>query len=267
MPASFVKSNSTDVSPSIIFQPSIKKSNETATSIPTPLSQQQQQQQNAAVPTIQSSLSDQSIPLATSQPFDKPDTFASCKSIANSACDIHDDPTNKTSGTISEKSVSNSIVVNACSVVQPPPDSVHAIVCDEKCDAVADDATSSSGDTVAKVPRECLPLNASPPKITVVCAPCTEEMILESAAAARQSAESIECDEPIECEACDDADESSIVIDLPASPKSISKQLSLEVRKCSEPTITREDLSPNMDEYQGKEIFCCCYCWFLISQK
>lgn len=235
----FAKSSSTDASTSLSFQPSISKSNETTTSATTP---QPNQSQNAAVPTIQSSLSDQSIPLK-SESFEEPETFVSCRSIANNPCDMDDEP-NKNSEINSEKCVSNSTTntieqqVSVCDVIR----GVH-------------DANVSL-DIVAKVPKECMPINASPPKITVVCAPCTDELILELAA--RQSTEQIECDvEQVEASVCVpcDADEPSDVDatePTTTSPKSAPKQLSLEVRKCSEPTAAQEDLSPNMDEYQGE---------------
>lgn len=236
----FGKSSSTDASTSLNFQPSISKSNETTTSATTPPTTNQSQ--NAAVPTIQSSLSDQSIPLK-SESFEEPETFVSCRSIANNPCEMDDEP-NRNSEINSEKCESNS-TTNAIE----RQDSV--------CDVNRDvhDANVSV-DIVAKVPKECMPINASPPKITVVCAPCTDELILELAA--RQSTEQIECDvEQIEvsvCVPCDEDGSSGVDVTESAatSPKSTPKQLSLEVRKCSEPTAAQEDLSPNMDEYQGE---------------
>lgn len=171
--------------------------------------------------------------MKSQQAFDEPETFVSCKSITiTTSCDDPDEPTQ--SATVATGEASPMGVSLDDSEQQPrQPDDLAASV-----------------ETVVK-----MPMAASPPKITVVCAPCTDELILESAA--RQQAEQIECDEDtitttttasVPC-----IDETSSDVDLPpASPKSIPPQLSLEVRKCSEPNVVQEDLSPNMDEYQGK---------------
>lgn len=161
--------------------------------------------------------------------FDEPDTFASCKSIViTTTSDAQDEPA-------ADKAAPMRVSVDESEPQpQPQPDEVAV-----------------SMETAPK-----MPMAASPPKITVVCAPCTDELILESAA--RQQAEHIECDEDTITTATSDSvpciGEASTDVELaPASPKaSAPPQFSLAVRKCSEPNVVPDDMSPNMDEYQGE---------------
>ncbi|XP_031625599.1 uncharacterized protein LOC116342216 isoform X3 [Contarinia nasturtii] len=121
----------------------------------------------------------------------------------------------------------------------------------------------------AKVRSESLTLSASPPKITVMCAPCIDDILAETAA---QQAEKIECDvsdseeiiaqtkqtddEPltttitttvvvVQCSTGVDSRKSS------TSPDTSNLKLSLERKTSDEaPMIQQDDLSPSMDEYE-----------------
>lgn len=104
----------------------------------------------------------------------------------------------------------------------------------------------------AKVRSESFSLSTSPPKITVMCAPCIDDML------AAQHAE-------IECDVSDN--EEMAQIKQSAEPAQCSKdvgsrkqstpthetsnlQLTLEVKKTDEIPAQQEDLSPSMDEYE-----------------
>lgn len=108
----------------------------------------------------------------------------------------------------------------------------------------------------AKVRSESFSLSASPPLITVMCAPCIDDILAESAA---QQAEKIDCDasdseetaqntktdESVQCSNEIDSHEESI-----PTQTSSNLQLSLEVKKSDETTVQQDDLSPSMDEYE-----------------
>lgn len=108
----------------------------------------------------------------------------------------------------------------------------------------------------AKVKSESFSVSASPPRITVMCAPCIDDILAESAA---QQAEKIDCDvsdseenaqntktddSSVQCSNETDARKQSIQM----TPSNL--QLSLEVKKSDEITVQQEDLSPSMDEYE-----------------
>lgn len=110
----------------------------------------------------------------------------------------------------------------------------------------------------AKVRSESLTLSASPPKITVMCAPCTEDVLAESAA---QNAEKIECDvsdsEEIAQNIITTVEPTNIDVGKrKSSPSPITAhdttnlQLSLDVKKTDDIPVQQEDLSPSMDEYE-----------------
>lgn len=130
-------------------------------------------------------------------------------------------------------------------------------------------STLSDGE---KVRSESLSLSASPPKITVMCAPCIDVILAESAS---QHTETIECDVSDSEETAQETknDElASIIEDVATAstaaeathctkdassrkassptPNTSNLQLSLEVKKTTEPTGQQEDLSPSMDEYE-----------------
>lgn len=116
-----------------------------------------------------------------------------------------------------------------------------------------------------KVRSESVSLSASPPKITVMCAPCIDDMLAETAA---QQTESIDCDpsdseesaqntkiEPQQPTAqCSQIDQCAVDINTgkQTSPTHTTSnlQLSLEVKKPDEVPAQPEDLSPSMDEYE-----------------
>lgn len=110
-----------------------------------------------------------------------------------------------------------------------------------------------------KVRNECVSLStSSPPKITVLCAPCIDDILAESAA---QQSETIECDvsENIEQNAQQTTNNDDPTIEQCAkeigSRKSSTSdatnlQLSLEMKKTDETSMPPEDLSPSMDEYE-----------------
>lgn len=118
-------------------------------------------------------------------------------------------------------------------------------------------------------------ISASPPTITVLCAPCTD-VILAETAAQTQSVEIIECDADsnetsttAQNESSNDenviADSTPIPTPTSTSPAHVvgsDRKLSLDVTKCDDTKLTgtatgtgivvgsQEDLSPSMDEYQ-----------------
>lgn len=113
-----------------------------------------------------------------------------------------------------------------------------------------------------KVRNKCVSLStSSPPKITVLCAPCIDDILAESAA---QQSETIECDVSEDCEEnaqqTTNNDDPTIVqcakeigsrkSSTPSASDSINLQLSLEVKKTDETSMPPEDLSPSMDEYE-----------------
>lgn len=228
----FGKSCSADAASSSNYQPSTNKPNDTEAFSASSAAQSLQKSANATVPTIQSSLSDQSIPIKSQMAFDEPDTFAACKSITITT----------TSDAPDERPAADEPAPMRVSVDESEP---------QLQQPQPDDVAAAALETTPK-----MPMAASPPTITVVCAPCTDELILESAA--RQQAEQIECDEDTITAASGDSvpciDEASTDVELaPASPKATPPpQFSLEVRKCSEPNVVPDDMSPNMDEYQGE---------------
>lgn len=109
-------------------------------------------------------------------------------------------------------------------------------------------------------------INASPPIITVVCAPCTDDVIAETAAASvmhheQQKQLSIESNESsaagdIEItqtiEINPPVQSTTNICDVAGSPTPDTSNLllSLDVRKCDIDPTSHEELSPSMDEYQ-----------------
>lgn len=124
-----------------------------------------------------------------------------------------------------------------------------------------------------KVRSENVSLSASPPKITIMCAPCIDDMLAETAA---QQTENIDCDasdseenaqntkndqqspqheqSTVEAAQSSSIDQSAIdtnIVKQSSSPTNSSNlQLSLEVKKSDEIPTQPEDLSPSMDEYE-----------------
>lgn len=118
------------------------------------------------------------------------------------------------------------------------------------------ESSSCLSDDGGKVHSETIASSASPPTITVICAPCTDDILAETAA--QQYTE-----QPIDCAASDNEETAQTVpsnskndtAGTGADAKSSSSQLiqlTLEVRKANDDITIQEagDLSPSMDEYQ-----------------
>lgn len=123
------------------------------------------------------------------------------------------------------------------------------------------EANSLLSDGGAKVRSESISLSASPPRITVMCAPCIDDILAETAA--QKAEEKIDCDasdseenaqtlnksdESIQCSNENDPSKQSIPIQTETTPSNL--QLTLEVKKSDEIPTQQEDLSPSMDEYE-----------------
>lgn len=277
MQITFQQKCDSETSTNIEHQPSTDKSTKIDSSIPIPTTTAttiltssitdltQSQSPIVVVPTIQSSSSAQSLPSKSCsfEERERKHIDSINKTIQNDDCIEGIDDLHKTSETISvkcENNNNNSNEPNETNVRQENNNSV--VVSDiniETCSMQLD---------CAKVQKESIILSASPPKITVVCAPCIDEIILESVAKQQlqqqQCIEQIECDDNIseDCAQSNDNNEQEqqlvqhstddCVHTATTEATTITHQLSLEVRKCDETTISQEDLSPNMDEYQGK---------------
>lgn len=129
--------------------------------------------------------------------------------------------------------------------------------------------SSCLSDDGGKVHSEILASSASPPTITVICAPCTDDILAETAAQ-QHTEQPIDCDVGDNAVAASDSEEAAQTVllcstadtvDTDADAKSSSSthatgvhiQLKLEVRKANDEIgIQQEigDLSPSMDEYQ-----------------
>lgn len=131
------------------------------------------------------------------------------------------------------------------------------------------ESSSCLSDDGGKVHSETIALSASPPTITVICAPCTDDILAETAA--QQHTE-----QPIDCDVgagASDSEETAQTVALCSKNDSVDEmgtgagaqsssasnhavgtqhiQLTLEVNKANEEvTVQQEDLSPSMDEYQ-----------------
>lgn len=117
------------------------------------------------------------------------------------------------------------------------------------------ESSSCLPDDGDKVQSESIALSASPPTITVICAPCTDDILAESAAQQQT-------DQPIDCDvgaATSDSEETAQTVTSDAQndvaeAKSSAQhiQLTLEVKKANDDIGIQEtgDLSPSMDEYQ-----------------
>lgn len=106
----------------------------------------------------------------------------------------------------------------------------------------------------AKVRSESLSLSASPPTITVMCAPCIDDMLAE-----QQQAEQIDCDvsdneEIVQYKMAAESTQYSKDIGTRklSSPThdTSNLQLTLDVKKTDATPTQQEDLSPSMDEYE-----------------
>lgn len=134
--------------------------------------------------------------------------------------------------------------------------------------------SDGGGGGVGKVHSETIALSASPPTITVICAPCTDDILAETAAqqqtehpidfdAASDSEETAQTSKTIESQPivvtpCAENDPGGTDVDADASsssskhPAGVHIQLTLEVKKQNDDIAIQQqdDLSPSMDEYQ-----------------
>lgn len=133
------------------------------------------------------------------------------------------------------------------------------------------ESSSCLSDGGGKVHSETIALSASPPTITVICAPCTDDILAETAAQ-QQTEQPIDCDvvaaasdseeiaqtvtpcsknDTVEVMGVSSAAKSSSSTLTSAHTAGVHIQLTLEVKRSNdEITIQQDDLSPSMDEYQ-----------------
>lgn len=178
------------------------------------------------------------------------DSIASCKSVDDSKTDEYHEQQRKSSENISLH----------CEINEPNTnirqENNSAVLLNASDNNLESSSLLSDG---AKVRSESLSLSASPPTITVMCAPCMDDILAETAA---QHAEKIECDASDSDEIAENPqpeattaaqskqDATARQQPSPTHHSTGNLQLSLEVKKSDEFVAPQEDLSPSMDEYE-----------------
>lgn len=136
----------------------------------------------------------------------------------------------------------------------------------EQCTSQLDESTKPVHSTsTSKNDCERKSMNPSPPTITVLCAPCTDVILAETAAKG-QTVEHIECDidssEIAQNESSTDDNVNASPMSSSPTPDATNVQLQIDVKTSDDcvaheqqqkpATVARsqEDLSPSMDEYQ-----------------
>lgn len=169
----------------------------------------------------------------------------------------------------SNENISENIVTN---ISQTNISVILSTECDVTITATIDADTTNTEQILlddTKVHSECerKSISASPPTITVLCAPCTDVILAEKSAACQSIVtdldEKIECDADnlnenaqIESSKTDNDDDDNVIVLTPHLSSPIPQepiQLMLDVKKCDDKQLvagSQDDLSPSMDEYQ-----------------
>lgn len=159
---------------------------------------------------------------------------------------------------ISQTNISIIMHLDAESIAQINPNNNNNSECQPEQSTLHLNETTKQVHSTINSDCERKSMNPSPPTITVLCAPCTDVILAETAAKI-QSVEHIECDIDSSENAQNESsnDDNVNASPMSSSPDATNLQLTLDVKKCDEqqqkpPTVagSQEDLSPSMDEYQ-----------------
>lgn len=200
---------------------------------------------------------------ATTTTIATTESSASCQGAVD--CSKSDDSPDK------RKSSEN--ISLQCEINEPNTNVRHEHISAVHSDVTASDTNLESSSLLSsdggKVRCESLLLSASPPTITVMCAPCIDVILAETAA--QQQTEKIDCDASDSEESAqnrqNDIPQPTVVLvecseniatsvddetGEQTSPIQTASnlQLTLEVKKSANIPTQQEDLSPSMDEYE-----------------